>query len=380
MRHSGPATGGVPKAADEERLRAVLDGLRSIADVDDPRWRPGLADARAVVDGAWAALSDLLDDTPHAGAVLDLLRRLTVADGVLIRATGAPRVLGNVLARLESAPSTVADLIKLGPQLTRDLGFDRAIVSRIVDGVWISESVYIIDDPQWAEEINRVGQEKPQPLVPGLHETEIVRRREAMIVTDVQRDSRVHRPIADASRSRSYAAAPLMSGNQVVGLLHADCYLQGRDTDGVDCQSLATYAKGLQIALTRASLAEQLHRTGSTLRRLANDCQDGSATVGDFSLDHTQTAATANLFPLATRVTRQAIESVRDALTPREVQILELMAEGLSNAVIAARLVISEGTVKQHVKHILRKLRAGNRVEAVSMLYQSDGAAGTLPL
>ncbi len=79
--------------------------------------------------------------------------------------------------------------------------------------------------------------------------------------------------------------------------------------------------------------------------------------------------------PLATRVTKKAVDSVREVLTAREVQILELMAKGMSNARIAAQLVISEGTVKQHVKHILRKLRAGNRVEAVSMLYQSDGAS-----
>ena len=61
-------------------------------------------------------------------------------------------------------------------------------------------------------------------------------------------------------------------------------------------------------------------------------------------------------------------------LTPREIQILELMAEGMSNGRIATQLVIAEGTVKQHVKRILRKLRAVNRVEAVSMLYQSDRA------
>ena len=59
--------------ADEERLRAVLDGLRSIADAADPQWRPRLADARAIVEGAWATLADLLDDTPHAGAVLVLV-------------------------------------------------------------------------------------------------------------------------------------------------------------------------------------------------------------------------------------------------------------------------------------------------------------------
>ena len=46
--------------------------------------------------------------------------------------------------------------------------------------------------------------------------------------------------------------------------------------------------------------------------------------------------------------------------------MLELMAQGCTNAGVAAKLVVSEGTVKQHVKHILRKLRAGNRAEAVS--------------
>ena len=42
------------------------------------------------------------------------------------------------------------------------------------------------------------------------------------------------------------------------------------------------------------------------------------------------------------------------------------MSDGSTNAAIANELVISEGTVKSHVKHILRKLRASNRAEAVS--------------
>ena len=360
---------GVP---DEERLRAVLYGLRAIADRSGPDRRPQLADARAVVEGAWDALADLLDDTPSAGAVLDLLRRLTIADEALARGPGPTRRLGEVLERLESAPSTVAELVSLGPQLTRHLGFDRAILSRVEDGVWTSEAVYVVDDPNWADEINKVGQEQPQQLVPGLHETEIVRRRSAMIVTDVQRDSRVHRPIADASRSNSYVAAPIMSGNRVVGLLHGDCYLQGRQPSAEDCEAFEAYAKGLQLALSRARAAEKLNAVGDELRSLANECHD-VAIVNDFSLGRTQAMRSSEL-PLAARVTRQALRSVRDLLTAREIQILELMAEGMSNVKIAERLVISEGTVKQHVKHVLRKLGAANRVEAVSMLYQSNGA------
>lgn len=373
MRHTPPPRDDTSAVFGGERLGAVLEGLRSIADADDPTWRPGLADARAIIDGAWVALADALDDKPQAAVVLQLLRRLSAADGAMTRVATAPRQLGEVLRRLESAHATVAELVALGPQLTHHLGFDRGIVSRIVDGVWISESVFVADDPKWAEQINRIGQEMPQPLVVGLHETEVVRRRQAMIVTDVQRDSRVHRPIADASRSNSYVAAPIMSGNQVVGFLHADCYLQGRDPVAEDCEALATYATGLQLALSRAHAAEELARVGSTLRGIANDCFDGGAAVRDLSLRNIP-ADGGTEFLRANRVTRKAVRSVREALTPREVQILELMAEGKSNPRIAAQLVISEGTVKQHVKHILRKMSAENRVEAISMLYQSDGA------
>ncbi len=357
----------------DDRLRAVLDGLRSIADPGDPAWRPRQADVRAIVDGAWVALADALGDTPHASAVLGLLRRLSAADGALTRATKRPRLLGDVLGLLESAPATVAELVALAPQLPCRLGFDRAILSHIVDGVWISEVVYVRDDPKWADEINRIGQAHPQPLVPGLYETEIVRRREAMIVTDVQQDSRVHRRIADASRSRSYVGAPIMSGNHVVGLLHGDCYVQGRDPDAEDCETLATYAKGLQLALTRAHLAEQLNSVGSALRGAANECLEGAAAVNGLTAWPSRSVGSAD-FTLAARATKQAVHSVREVLTSREAQILELMAEGMSNGRIATQLVIAEGTVKQHVKRILRKLRAGNRVEAVSMLYQSDRA------
>ena len=51
------------------------------------------------------------------------------------------------------------------------------------------------------------------------------------------------------------------------------------------------------------------------------------------------------------------------ALTPREREVAALVAEGLSNAEIARRLVLSEGTVANHLAHIMRRLGAGNRVQ-----------------
>lgn len=56
----------------------------------------------------------------------------------------------------------------------------------------------------------------------------------------------------------------------------------------------------------------------------------------------------------------------RPELTPRELEILRLMAEGLANKEIALRLALRPGTVKNHVHSVLAKLEAGSRTEAVA--------------
>jgi DNA-binding NarL/FixJ family response regulator len=86
---------------------------------------------------------------------------------------------------------------------------------------------------------------------------------------------------------------------------------------------------------------------------------------------------------LAPSITRRLIEryaarrgseqAMRDiaTLTDREAEVLRLMARGLGNQEIAEKLFVSEATVKTHVAHILDKLRAENRVQAVVAAYEA---------
>jgi DNA-binding CsgD family transcriptional regulator len=67
---------------------------------------------------------------------------------------------------------------------------------------------------------------------------------------------------------------------------------------------------------------------------------------------------------LATPVTSGSVSAVR--LSPREQEVLELVAEGFSNGMIATRLHLSENTVKTYVENLLSRLNARNRAEAVA--------------
>jgi len=67
---------------------------------------------------------------------------------------------------------------------------------------------------------------------------------------------------------------------------------------------------------------------------------------------------------------RTAAASSSHTLTPRELEILELLAEGLPQKEIARRLVLSSRTVARHIEHILGKLGVHSRAQAVALAYR----------
>ena len=321
---------------------------------------------RAAVAASSFAASDLCGSTepPRLRAVEDLAEpRTEPAWTAVRRVRAAMRELREI--------STLRQLLDATPAALCRLGFDRAMVSRVEDSTWVVERFHAEKESAWAEEINEIAQQSPQRLGPTLIEADIVRRRTPVLITEAQSDNRVNKDLAGLTQSRSYVAAPIMPEGRVIGFLHADRYHQDRAVDQFDLEVLVQFAEQYGQVLERTLLLERLdglRRSVATLTEVLNgtvsDCR-GIAVEMYADGDRSPTAVSLPLQEMSASVRGCAPATPDSVLTSRELDVLRLMATGDTNARIATRLVISEGTVKSHVKHILRKLSAANRAEAV---------------
>ena len=369
--------------------------------------------ARQLLAGAWRESVDLIAGPPplpphRLGGLVGLLRELKavderIRDELLARQSSAAQLVREALSQLREV-DTVAGLVRRAPAAAASIGFDRAVLSQIDDSVWIPETAYVTGDPGWADEILHAGQRDPRILDRSLLETQIVRRNRPLVVNDLADRPDLNRAMVDTSMTRSYAAAPIVGWGRVIGFLHADCYHQRRNLDEMDRDLLWMFCEGLGTLVTRAAALDELARLRGELGRLA----EGTAPVGRRDREGdtpgrgwhrrpvgcaggehphepagppTSARRDGDVHPLTTpfclpqRFTdprEEAGAGADAALTRRELDVLKLMSGGRTNGQIARQLVIAEGTVKSHVKHILRKLDAANRAEAVSRWLRTD--------
>jgi DNA-binding CsgD family transcriptional regulator len=192
-----------------------------------------------------------------------------------------------------------------------------------------------------------------------LIEAELVNQPGALIVDVAQSRTRVPPQLRNAFGWSSYAVAALTLAGRTIGTLHADATRSERRMDELDREVVAFLADGLTCAYEVAVLRQRLKRHRA-LQHAAIKQMAGSLDSPD-----SQTS----------RSRREIIiDPLSDPMTPRERDVLELLARGLTNQSISRELLISEATVKHHVKHVLRKLGAANRTDAVSRYLQISGA------
>lgn len=300
-------------------------------------------------------------------AIIELSER---RDELLERRRDGCDAVQTALSRLRGTDSVDAVMARATAAVCEWCGFDRAMLSRVEDSRVAVQSVCIPRDPAFADEVLTFSETVGPKLDHSVLETEMVRRRRPILVLDAQHHPRVNRAFAALTRSTAYVAAPIMSEGHVIGCLHADLYYSAREPDEVDRDLLFAFAKGLGSAVGRATLRERLRRERSHVSHPVASTEalrgdDAQARVETFP-DNERRAATGADPP--TLYSNQPTEP----LTPREREVLELVAQGATNGVIGDRLVISAATVKSHVGHILRKLNAGNRAEAVSRYLQAS--------
>jgi DNA-binding CsgD family transcriptional regulator len=374
------AADDIDRAREIVRLtRHVLDGRELCPNFGDH----DLHAADAALSMARRALCEYLEGslaTPHDGchgeiAALLLrseLAQVSLKDAILARhnemVIGAQEALGGLRGL-----ATVASLAERAPIAGHRMGFSRILFSRIRDGTWFACSAWAGEGEEFAQTMVAVGMANPRRLRGPLLESEMVRRGVPILVRDPQSNPRVHPELAAVTNTAAYVAAPVLTWGRPIGLLHADRSTERPGVVEVDRDVLGMFAEGLGVAFERNLMMERLQ----AMRRAADEhLRTATALADDFTLDVIERAG-----PASTRV--EQLLDTRDPLphatysgghppdlTAREIDVLRGMAAGQTNAQIALSLFVAEGTVKSHVKHILRKLGAANRTEAVARYHR----------
>jgi DNA-binding CsgD family transcriptional regulator len=357
------------------RARNVLTLVSRLTGWDggpSPSVQLGPHAAGAALDSAQSPVVEALAnpdlDAPDRARLSALLLQLAqtrtaIKESGLARRTEALTAVQAVLGRLRSA-TTVETLIERAPLEVGRIGYERCLVSKLREGHWIARSAFVKGDPGFAEAMRVAGSQAPRQVDQQLIESELVRRRSPILVNDPRTNPRVHRELLDLTRSRAYVAAPLVVGRSVIGFVHVDSGELGT-VDEFDRDVVGMLAECMGHAFERAVLHERLQAIKAQAQQYSASVMDMVDDVFETGLEQPSRAVPEPSGSAVEVRSRAGRAAVLQTLTAREREVLELMATGDTNVKIASALFVTEATVKAHVKHILRKLSAANRAEAV---------------
>jgi DNA-binding CsgD family transcriptional regulator len=282
--------------------------------------------------------------------------------------------LATVLQRLNDLGPPSEIRAHAPAEAARAMVLDRVLLSCVEHGVLTPEAVHGPDREAMLTAMRDVSISVEYPLIEG----EILRRRRAQVVRADPGQTGTRRAFADSLGWTDYVTAPVLLDGRVVGFFHGDRQPSGRGVNELDAVNLGAFALCFALVFERSVLLARLRVQRQEMRQVAAWADARTSDLDDRAI---------TLRPPADRQDPQVAgqssaardTALRDLLTPRELDVLELMVRGESNAAIARELVVAEGTVKFHVKNILRKLHAGNRAEATSRylrmtLHQRGGA------
>jgi DNA-binding CsgD family transcriptional regulator len=267
-----------------------------------------------------------------------------------------------------SAPTVAAQALDL----------DRVLLTRIEQGMLVAEALHVSGGGE-VDALTTL-RDRPVALDYPLVEVEVMRRRRAQLVHGSPEQMVGRHAFAGTLGWSDYVTAPVLFDGRVAGFLHGDRKVSGRLVLEPDAENLAAFAMCFALVFERAVLRHRLRAQHQEMRRVAAWADARTSELGDRAVTLTQEPDADGAQPVP-RHQRAGESALRDLLTRREVDVLELIVRGETNAAIARELVVSEGTVKFHVKNILRKLHVGNRAEATSRylrmtLNQRGGPSG----
>lgn len=314
-------------------------------------------DVTSFIEQAWDATAGLLrgsrenmsfDRVGELVALLSRLRDLEMMIAAHHRSVtdDLQEQTGHALIRL-SRCTTTDELVQSIPQQATQLGFDRVLFSTVSSGTWQPRSVHCRGGSEWARMKTGDRPTTRFTLPSAAANRHLAQVDEATMLARQQRESGF--ALWQRSKSKDFWMLPIVHQHRVIAMIHADCQLQERIPSKPEMGALQRYCDQLAIVLA--------HRFG----------HDASRTLQPGVVAKSSTPARA------TQVDDNTVAAELDgSLSEREIDVVRLMAEGMTNCQIGRRLTITEGTVKSHVKRILRKTASANRAEAVAIWMNSS--------